>query len=188
MRAFIGIALPPEIRASLHGLQQDLAASGADVKWVEPANLHVTLKFLDEITPEQAEAVKMMLGRLAGKAAAFSLGLSCVGAFPSLAVPRVIWVGLEEGKELLARLAASIEEEARARSLRKEERPFSPHMTIGRVRSSRGHQALTQALREAIWTPPPAWTVGALTLYQSVLSPAGPRYTALTEVPLGGTR
>jgi len=185
MRAFLGLALPEEVRASLAALQRRLAASQADVKWVEPSNLHVTLTFLGDISDVQRQAVERLTARVAGGDAPFELGLGSLGAFPSLEAPRVVWVGLTDGAKRLAHLADAIEREGGALSLRREERAFSPHLTIGRVRSSQRREALAQQLRTAAWQPPPPWRVSSVTLYESVLGSVGPRYTVLAELPLG---
>ena len=182
MRAFIGVALPESIRTSLHALQQELAESRADLKWVEPEQLHLTLKFLDEITEEQRQQVETMLRRVTASATPFMVQLDQVGAFPSRHAPRVIWVGLAEGTEELARMAAMIEEEARAMGLRREERPFASHLTVGRVRSSRSLKALAQQLPHVQWKSPAPWHVVAITLYQSVLSSAGAHHSKLAEI------
>ena len=187
MRAFIGIALPPVVRSSLATLQRQLAASRADVKWVEPANLHVTLKFLDEISDDQRQAVIALLARVAEAVAPFPLGLEGLGAFPSVMSPRILWVGLAEGREAAAHLGEMIEQAGRATSLRREERPFAAHLTIGRVRSARHLHELAHRLRSAAWQPPPPWRVTSLTLYQSRLGSEGPRYTLLADLPLGTT-
>jgi 2'-5' RNA ligase len=186
MRAFIAISLPVDIRRSLTALHQELAQANADVKWVETDNLHVTLKFLDEITEEQRRAIEGMLARVAATHPAFSLGLTQLGAFPSMGSPHVIWVGLGEGREDAARIALAVEREAEALSLRKEERPFAAHVTLGRVRSPRGRQALARQLQAAVWQPPASWRVESITLYESKISSAGPCYTTLAEIPLIG--
>ena len=184
MRAFIGIALPDAVRSSLKCLQDLLRASGADVKWVEPDHLHVTLKFLDEITDDQRRMVEAMLGRVAELERAFTLELGHAGAFPSIDAPRVLWVGLENGKERVVRIAQAIKREGQTIGLRPEERPFTAHVTLGRVRTPRNRAALTQRLQELVWSPPEAWRVSSLTLYESVLSSAGPRYSVLADIPL----
>ena len=185
MRAFLGLSLPEEIRESLRQLQRDLAASQADVKWVKPGNLHVTLKFLDEITEEQRRDVEVLLTRLADKEGTFALGVAEVGAFPSMSAPRVVWVGLSEGTETVARIAKTIEEAGRAIGLRREERPFAAHLTLGRLRSSRRRQELVRHLQHITWQPPAPWLVTSVTLYESVLSSSGPEYRVLADVPLG---
>ncbi len=186
MRAFLGLSLPEDVRASLAALQRALAASQADVKWVEPPNLHVTLTFLDEISDAQRHAIERLVARVAGHEEPFLLGLGSLGAFPSLESPRVVWVGLTEGSARLARLAEAIEREGGAISLGRGERSFAPHLTLGRVRSPRRRDALAQQLRTAAWQPPAPWRVTAVTFYQSILTANGPRYAMLAEVPLTG--
>ena len=188
MRAFIGIGLSDDARAALARLQGKLGESGADVKWAAPALLHVTLKFLDEITEAQRQSVETLLRRLAEGEQVFTLGLAGVGAFPSVRAPRVVWVGLSEGRDALARIAATIETGGRAIGVRREERPFSPHLTLGRVRSPRSLAALTQRLGAIEWPPPPPWRVASLRLYHSVLGSGGPTYTVLGEFPLRSLR
>ena len=186
MRAFIGIGLPEPVRTSLAALQQHLAESHADVKWVAPEQLHATLKFLDEITGAQQQQIAEFLTKISQQHEAFTLTLHHLGAFPSLHDPRILWVGAEEGKAAVVSFAEAIEKECRACGLKNEERAFSAHITIGRVRSPKQRQALIQALNTHAWTPPPAWQVSTVTLYQSVLSSNGPAYSVLGEFQLGG--
>ena len=183
MRAFLAVTLPADVQACLSRLQETLAESRADVKWVEPANLHVTLKFLDEISEAQRHEVEALVARIVHDQPPFLLGLTAPGAFPSFDSPRVLWVGLGEGKETVARLADAIERDAATLGLRREERPFAAHVTLGRARSPRARQALVQRLRAGAWQPPPPWRVASLTFYQSVLGSDGPRYSVLAEFP-----
>ncbi len=185
MRLFIAVPLPDQVRAALGQLQERLAEAQADIKWVEPANLHLTLKFLGETPEGQVPAITEALTVTARSVARVELGLGALGAFPSMASPRVVWVGLHEGAQPLAALAQQLERSGRALGWRQAERPFSPHLTLGRVRSPRGRAQLVHALRKAAWRPPSPWPAAAVTLYQSVLSSSGPRYTALAEAPLG---
>lgn len=183
MRAFIALSLPLDVQAALACLQTTLRASGADVAWVAPNRLHVTMKFLDEITEAQQRSVEALLCQVASREAPFALGLEGVGAFPSVAAPRVLWASISEGKDAVVRLASAIEDGAADASLPKEERPFAAHVTIGRVRSPTYRQELSRALQEVAWPPPPPCRIAALTLYQSVLSSSGPTYTVLSEFP-----
>ncbi len=186
MRAFIAITPPDALRFAFAAAQQELAASGADVAWVAPANLHVTLKFLGDITEPQREAISRTLQAIATLTAPFTLQAVGVGAFPSAHAPRVVWVGLEDAEGQLARMAALIEREARILTLPSEEHSFSAHVTLGRVRSSRGRTALAERLGSAVFRHAAAWPVTSVTLYQSHLSGAGARYTVLADLPLTG--
>lgn len=181
MRAFIAIDLPENIRESLHLLQKKLHDPASPVSWVNASSLHITLKFLGEITQEQAQAVKQMLQSQIFSQAPFTIKLGGLGAFPSLRAPAVLWVGVSQGDEAVKSLAGIIEKESRRLSLRGEERPFSAHVTIGRLRGQAPSVFLGK-LREVKWREPGAWQAEALTFYQSVLSPEGPRYSVLAEV------
>ena len=185
MRAFVAIPLPVLHREALAVLQHELASSGADVAWVGPEQLHVTLKFLGAITELQRHALEARLRPIAAETAPCTLSLNEVGAFPSVASPRVVWVGIQEGRETLVRLAEAIEQAGEAIGVPREARPFAAHVTLGRVRSGTRRQALTERLRAVRWTPPPPWHATAMILYESVLSSAGSRYTILADIPLG---
>ena len=186
MRAFIGIALPDGIRQVLARLQQQLAHARTRVKWVAPSHLHVTLKFLDQITEEQRHTAEDILREIAAHLSPFLLGLGPLGAFPSLRAPRVLWVGCSEGAAQLAQIAQAIERPYRTLRLRQADHPFSSHLTLGRVLSAQSLEGLVQMLRATVWQPPVAWQVTTLILYESRLCATGPHYTALAEVPLGG--
>lgn len=186
MRAFIAMALPDEVRLALTELQRDLATSRADVKWVGQSQLHLTLRFLGEVTDEQRGAVERLLAQVGQRHAPFSLRLNGVGAFPSPGAPRVVWVGVTEGQAEVTQLAKTLEEGIQVLGLPKAERPFSAHVTLGRVRSPRRRKPLTALLAEAPWQPPAAFRVEAMRLYQSVLSPHGPHHTVLADVLLTG--
>jgi 2'-5' RNA ligase len=184
MWAFVAIRLPQSVKDSLAQLQCTLDQAQADVTWVEPHNLHVTLKFLDEISESQAQHVMSLLARVASAEPGFELGLAQPGAFPSVAAPRVMWVGLAQGQQTAARIAAAIEMGSRELGLRTEERPFAAHVTLGRVRSARGRPRLADQIRSVRWIPPAGWQVRALTLYESRLSSAGPQYVVREEAGL----
>ena len=185
MRAFIGVALPNLVRLSLTSLQRRLAESRADVKWVEPSNLHVTMRFLGEIDEARDQLVSDALRRVAVQSGAFETSLSRLGTFPSGSSPRVIWVGIERGQEELVRIAELLERQLTAIGLPGDNRRFVAHVTLGRVRSDRDLGQLVQALSATEWPAPPPWSTAAVTLYRSKLSPEGPHYTALLDVPLG---
>lgn len=187
MRAFVALELPTSVRGVLAALQRELAHSCADVKWVEPKQLHVTLKFLGEITDDQRRSIEVLLRDVCACEQPFILGLEKVGAFPTVEAPRVIWVGISKGKEVVMRLAEAIEQKDARIPLHREGRAFAAHVTLGRVRSPRRQPALAQQLRSVHWQPLDVWSVTSVRLYQSILSAAGPQYHVLADVPLGTT-
>ena len=183
IRAFIAVELPTEVRGSLGLLARELAASGADVKWVEEANLHVTMRFLGEITEEQRQGLATLLTAVAARRQPIPLRLSSLGGFPSLTSPRVVWVGVGQGHEELAAIAGDVEEGLARLGLPHEERAFIAHVTLGRVRSGRNLGRLVSQITATTWTPPEPFVADQLTLFQSTLSSSGPIYTALATLP-----
>lgn len=190
MRAFIAIALPKEIQEKLALLQNKLRKTGADVKWVSPANIHLTLKFLGEIDIEQLSQISGILESVAKDHSTFLMRLGQVGAFPRPDSPRVIWIGLDHGDKETETIAEELEEKIEKLGIPKEDRPFSSHITIGRTRSTLNRLNLVRELknsRDPLGIGITEFTAEKITLFKSVLSPKGPTYEALKEAVLKTT-
>ncbi|MDI6751809.1 MAG: RNA 2',3'-cyclic phosphodiesterase [bacterium] len=134
MRLFIAIPLSHEIKKTLSLLQKRLAPSIKDAKWVEPENIHLTLKFLGEVNEKSVEDIAECCQKVVAETPAFLISLEKVGSFPNLVIPRVIWVGIKEGKERVKGLAKDLEERLHKIGFTKETRPFSSHLTLARIR------------------------------------------------------
>lgn len=184
MRTFIAVDLAPELKANLQDLVRRLKGKGGDVKWVGPHGLHLTLKFLGEISPEEARTVETVLRDVAGRHAAFPVEVKGTGVFPPGAKnPRVLWTDIEAGP-VLAALQKDLELELEKAGFPREERPFRPHLTLGRVKSSRGMPDTLAELerhREAAFG---RMIVSRLTFFQSTLRPTGAEYSVLAEAEL----
>ncbi|MDD5155494.1 MAG: RNA 2',3'-cyclic phosphodiesterase [Candidatus Omnitrophica bacterium] len=187
MRAFIAIELPNEIRDSLNGIQEKLKACKADVRWVAPENIHLTLKFLGEVNEEQLSKVKAIMETIAGQKKIFNIRLASVGAFPNMNYPRVIWAGVDNGGKEAEELACALEEKIEKIGIPKEERAFSSHITIGRIRSNLGKDRLTAGLKQPenyFKDSVHEFSVNKLTLFKSTLTPKGPIYEIVKEANL----
>lgn len=185
MRTFIAIPFIEQAYQELAQLQDKLCKSNADVKWVEPANIHLTLKFLGEIDDEQVVKIKTSLDEIVKNHRPFNIHLAKIGAFPKLSYPRVVWVAIDEGCQECKTLAKSIEEAMEKLGFKKEERPFSPHLTLGRVRSAKNKPQLIAAIeKEKDFAAQNKVSVGKIILFQSTLTPKGSIYTPLKEFPL----
>ena len=186
MRSFIAIELPEEIRTILSGAQDELKQTQADVKWVKPENIHLTLKFLGDIEQDLIKKIHPILNEIAQKSSSFSLYLSNLGAFPKLQYPRVIWIGLTNDRGVLE-IANDLEKQLIKIGLPAESRGFSSHITLGRVRSGINRKALTEKLEflnRNLSSPRPEFKVLNLTLFKSTLTPQGPIYEAIFNCPL----
>ena len=189
MRAFIAIELSPDLRKRLASLEEQLKSSGADVKWVKPENIHLTLKFLGEIDERQLGEITKIIQETAGKNKPFYIRLASPGAFPKTNFPRVIWIGIDKGDSETKQIAKALEEEIVKVGIPQENRPFSSHITLGRVRSGLNREKLVKNLGVLASNPPqdsPEFLVTKITLFKSTLTPSGPIYEALKEAQLQG--
>jgi len=185
IRAFIAIELSGEIKQELSSLTERLKASGADAKWVNPQNIHLTLKFLGNISAEMIENVKTVLDSAGSKFNAFRITISGLGGFPGTSSPRVIWVGIRDGQDSIKAIHSLLEDELERFGFEKDKRPYSAHLTIGRVRSLKNKQNLKSAMEECARLSLAHLDVDHITLFQSTLTPKGPTYTPLHKVRLG---
>ena len=182
IRAFVAIRLGAETERALGGLIDELRAPGDGISWARRANLHLTLRFLGAaVDSVLIPALIQRLNAIAGETAPFGVAVRGIGAFPNLSRPRVIWAGLE-GEELLA-LASRVESAAVESGFEPERRPYSPHLTIGRVRDLRRWAPLRPRLETAAQREFGCSTIEAMTLYESRLSSAGATYQEIARFP-----
>lgn len=190
MRAFIAVSIPDEVKRKLQeeiGRLSDLLRS-APVRWVRPEGIHLTLKFLGEISNNSLEEIRQVLGREVKKHPVFSLSVEGFGCFPNRRRPRVLWIGITVENGTLTQVQSAIEEQLVALSFKKEGRPFHPHLTLGRVRRSISMSELTQlkeAVKEFVVGQIGHFEVRELHLIKSILGPSGAEYSSLGEYPLG---
>jgi 2'-5' RNA ligase len=183
LRTFIAVPLNRAVRDRLVSLQERLAGKGADVKWVEPENLHVTLLFLGEVGERDVMPVCRAVADVCRLHTPFSFGVESVGCFPNIQRPRILWVGVIDGSAEICALHDALEPPLLALGCyRREERHFTPHITLGRVKSDRSGTE-TALSKLADWR---AGEVRATELHvlSSELTPKGPVYSVLSRVPL----
>jgi len=188
MRTFIAIELPKEFKEQLAKLQEQLKTSGADVKWVQPENIHLTLKFLGEIDEQISAKIINILEKTAHNKNSFYLNLVSLGGFPNMNFPRVIWVGIKKGEGETKEIAKELENEIAQLGIPKEKRAFSSHITLGRVRSGLNRTQLANKLNELtndlFKESLPDFKITKITLFKSTLTPKGPIYEILKEAQL----
>ena len=187
IRSFIAIPLPTSVQQTLEswaGQIKQRQKSG--VKWVNTSNLHLTLKFLGEIQPVQVATIHQEMLKTAADFTDFTFDLQGIGAFPGLNKPRVIWAGIKAPPQL-QEIYQDLEDRLFQLGFPREERPFSPHLTLGRVERTASQTEiahLSAILREPNHAALTGVAVSALHLYRSDLRPAGPVYTLLQHAPL----
>ena len=181
MRLFTGIDLPAEVVRNLEGLLDHLRPT-AHIKWSLPTNLHVTIRFIGELREERLPELQAALAAVASHPP-IPIQVRNLGFFPNPHSPRVFWAGVEASPDLAA-LAAETDRALEPLGLPPESRPYSPHLTLARIKE----RVPMQPLREAITALPSLDFGSFLTdrffLYQSRLSRTGSVYTKLAEFPL----
>ena len=184
MRAFVAIDLSRELKAAMDALIRQVRAGARGTKWVASPGMHLTLKFLGWVSESSAVSIEAELANVLANRASFRLRLKGTGTFPLgwKNSARVLWVGVEEDAELMA-LQKDLETALEKIGFSGEERPFHPHLTIGRVKTPEGLVRVLDNLakfRESEFGEMP---VTGLTFFQSVLTPSGADYKPLAEVP-----
>jgi RNA 2',3'-cyclic 3'-phosphodiesterase len=180
MRSFIAFDLQDEaVLNRLSLIQQLLIETGADLKLVETQNIHVTVRFLGEISQSTMEKVFEAMKKV--KFTPFNIQIRGLGVFPSLNYPRVVWAGMTEGVEQLKSIFSQLEPQMRALGFEPDTHGFSPHLTIARVRSGANKQRLAEVVsKETDYDFGPI-KANCLRLKKSQLSPRGPTYSTLKE-------
>jgi 2'-5' RNA ligase len=196
MRIFIGIDLDPEVRKRIERFLEGVEGFAPDARWVRPEALHITLKFIGEQPPERVEAITERLRRV--ESSPFEIRAGGYGFFPTAKAPRVFWIGIHTGPQL-AELAESIDIAAAELGVPREDRPYSPHLTLARAGGRRksgspkwsnadGPNAIFAVLEKRLAAIGEldfgTMTANEFILYQSQLSPAGSKYTKLQRFPM----
>lgn len=189
MRLFFGIEPTPEARSSIsEALSQASGALGdasPALRWISRENLHLTLQFLGEVQRDRLEALgASLLPRFALRP--FMVSLDRFGAFPPSGPPRTVWLGLGRGVNEVREIHAELGRRLAALRYEPETRPYSPHLTVARVRDEhRGRAAAVRATLASIAVPVIEWRVTHATLFESDLSGPAPRYTERGRLELG---
>lgn len=183
IRTFLAVELPADLRGALDRARLRLKGTRAHVGWVAPANLHLSLVFLGDIPADQVPGLAATLRARVAGAAPFSVEVTGVGHFGDGQSPRVVWAGVTPSAPLMA-LQGAVESGCRECGFAVEARPYHPHITLGRVRSSRGREVLMAEMQRLAGTAFGAMAVDAVALMRSHLQAGGPRYERLAALPL----
>jgi 2'-5' RNA ligase len=186
LKLFTGVSVGPAVRSAAAALQQALAGCGANVKWVEPENLHVTINFLGEVDDRDLHGICRALTTVAKAEPSFRLSVQGVGAFPTPRRPKILWAALADGAETLRRIHNISEPKLLELGVyRREERGYTPHLTLGRVKDEADGQLLAAELpKHDDWRGGDVF-VEELLLFNSDLRREGAVYSVIARMPLG---
>lgn len=188
-RLFIAIEIPAAVLDELMAIQNRLKeeAPSGTVKWVRPQGIHLTLKFLGDVPVTKRDTLENALGSAVKTHSPFTLAATGLGCFPNLKRPRVVWVGVAQQLVELGALRDAVEEHIAPLGYPTEDRPFNPHLTLGRIKREARRDAIQQVTRLVEATTVDArytWEVDAVHLIRSELKPTGAVYTQLYQAPL----
>jgi len=190
LRTFVAIPLSESVSQALGRLQRTLRTTcpARAVRWVTIENIHLTTHFLGDTLPDRVEPITEALSVVARNVPPFEFSAGKLGAFPNLRRPRVIWVGVADTTSWLALLHEVVSESLERLGIPRDRRPFSPHLTLGRIRRQASPEdardvgkALTVTEAGTLGTVP----VETIILFKSVLRPSGAEYSRLATLPLG---
>ena len=183
IRSFVALDLAAPVRQAAIDLQGVLRRINADVRWVRPEGLHVTLKFLGSVAPPRLQQVYETLATAVAGQPALRVRLRGLGAFPNWRRPRVVWVGLHG--DGVVELARCIDAALVPLAFEREQRAFTPHLTLGRVNSLRGWARVEEVCKAHLDDDFGESDISVVTIYRSALQRGGAVYTALWTIPLG---
>ena len=186
MRLFVAVEIDDSLKSLLIGLQQELArAGGGSLRLMPPENLHLTLKFIGEISPDLVDDAKMLVFDTARVGFPFELALTGAGAFPERGPIRVCWAGLESSSSVLRKMAGELDESFEMLGIKPEKRAFKPHITVARTsRDPIDHDRIRKCL-SSLSIEKRIQRIVEITLFQSHLSSDGSRYSVVERFPLG---
>ena len=181
MRTFIAIDFDKEIKDTILSLIQKWDTGDRNIRWVKDQGMHLTLKFLGEVSEDKITEVKSVLANIAKDYPSFRLSLKGTGSFPpGTRHPRVIWIGIEMN-EILQNIQTRVENELHKIRFPKEKRKFHPHLTLGRVKGPQNLETVMESLEQHKETHFGRMTVNTITFFKSTLKPTGAEYTILSE-------
>ncbi len=187
IRCFIAINLPDRVTRSIADLIAELRKTGVDVAWVQAEKIHLTLKFLGNTDDSMIPEIKERISKKLSHYNAFCIKIVGTGCFPSEKRPRVIWIGIERSA-FLNSIQKAMDTVFEQLGFAAEDRPFSPHLTVGRVRSQKGITAMLRRFAEFRTTDFGIVEVKGIHIMKSELKPAGAEYTCIAEIPIGTGR
>ncbi len=189
LRLFVALEPPDPVRRRIAALQaalrRDAGPHAAEVRWVVPERIHLTLQFLGSVPEERLPMVRDAVASAAAEVAPLRLPVAGAGGFPSARRPRVVWAGVGGDVAGVQALAAGLGGRLAPLGLPPDPRSFSPHVTLGRSREARGAPGLGGAIAAAAGAEAVAWLADELVLFRSHLEAGGARHEALARCPLG---
>jgi 2'-5' RNA ligase len=184
IRVFLAVKVPEEFKEKIQEVQKQLKMQNADVGWVGPENFHYNLKFFGYVTEPEIKKIESAVKRVVAGHHPFKLEIEGIGTFPTPTAPRVIWLGTKKGTAEITALANDLDKEFSKEGFESENRPFTAHLTLGRVKSTQNKQKLVEKVKDLKAMKIGEFNIEEITLFQSQLQREGPIYTELMKFRL----
>lgn len=184
LRTFIAIELPGEIQKKLGEFSESIKNPQDRVTWVSSNNIHVTLKFLGDVPIGDIDSIRDIISAVAKNYSSFEAAIKGTGVFPDPRSPRVVWIGIDTGKEKIKNIYMDLEERLASIGIPKEERSFTPHLTLGRVKYIKDVKRFTEGISKHKEDLFGNFTADSISLIKSTLTPKGSVYETLYRMPL----
>jgi RNA 2',3'-cyclic 3'-phosphodiesterase len=185
IRTFICLEIPESIKERIEKLQRELRQMEAQVSWVKPVNIHLTLKFLGDVPQAKIPTVSAAVNRATGSCSPFQVTVGEAGCFPSPRNPSVLWIGISQMPDTLRRLRDALEDELAREGFERESKKFNPHLTIARLRNPRRAKPVAEALLARGFADE-SFQADEVIVMRSQLSPHGSIYTPQAVIALQG--
>lgn len=182
IRTFIAIELSDSVRQNIAELQQELKRDREKISWTKPENIHLTLKFLGDTDETKLDDIANIITDIAGDYQSFNVSVSGLGVFPNFRRPRVLWIGIPNPASALIEIAEKIDTRLAEIGFKKDDRKFSPHLTIGRVKTQLSDRFIEKLKSRAVEAG--EFTVHEILIIKSDLHPKGAIYTPLRKIAL----
>jgi 2'-5' RNA ligase len=189
IRSFLAFELPVDIKKTVAQVSGEILHSGLDARWVKAENIHLTVVFLGNVKTEEIEGIGEEVRNVCPGFGSFDILLKGVGCFPNRRRPRVLWLGLDGDIERMSHFRNDLQKALKAFGIKEEKRPFKPHLTLGRFRSTRKMGSkLEEILSKYAALETPVESLNELYLFKSDLKPGGAVYTKLKSWSLSGEK
>ncbi len=185
IRTFIAVEIPSGIKEEMARVQAGLKESGAYVGWVRPEGIHLTLKFLGDVEASRIDELAAAVQDAARGTGPVRLDVRGIGVFPNARAPRVVWLGVSGEVDALSALADRIEAACERLGYPREKRGFTPHLTLGRVKSPGRRESLMRKVAEYEKADLGGFTAESVSIMKSELKPSGAVYTEMRRIELG---
>ena len=187
IRTFIALELPPAVISLFQEVQQDLKRLKIRARWVRPENIHLTLKFLGDVNPDDIDKIGTAMAGAAIDCPPVTVSVRGIGVFPGIKRPRVIWVGLGGDTQSLLALQSRLEQNLAGAGFPKDKRSFKAHLTLGRIKHTANPAVIRRMLMDYARLSAEEFTFNQVILFKSDLKPSGAVYSKLKQTKLGMT-